>query len=165
MSGRSEESLEVRRVTRPDAQSLQELRDLDFEAFGSTGLRVYDLAVIAEVGMVLAAYIEDELVGGCQLVRMLEESRFFFVVGLYIRSDWQGRQLGKALLTAVAEEARQAGAEGLMLTVDPENERAVRLYEGAGFEVETFLEDFYGGGAHRRLLRWRFGQEGLHGSV
>lgn len=162
---RSEKSLTVQRITRPDAKLLEQLRDLDFEAFDDMGLRVYDLAVMAEAGMVLTASAGGELVGGCQLIRMLDEPGFFFIVGFYIRPDWQGRRLGGTLLAAVAEETRQLGAEGLMLTVSPDNRRAVGLYERAGFVTEAYLEDFYGSGEHRRLLRWRFAEAGLRGSV
>jgi ribosomal protein S18 acetylase RimI-like enzyme len=155
-AGHPEGSLVVRRVSRPDDALLRELEASDFEAFGETGLRVYDLAVVAEVGMVLVASVGDKTVGGCQLVRMLDEPDLFFVVGLYMRPGWRGRRLGGKLLAAVAEEARRAGAAGLMLTVSPENERALRLYESVGFAEEGFLADFYGKGEHRRLLRWRF---------
>ncbi len=154
--GHPVDSLVVRRVTRPDALLLQQLQEFDFEAFGETGLRTYDLAVMAEVGMLLAALVGEEIVGGCQLVRMLDEPEFLFVVGLYVRPGWRGQKVGKEFLEAVAREAKKRGAEGLMLTVSPVNERAQRLYESAGFVVEAYLADFYGCGEHRQLLRRRF---------
>ena len=151
-----DDCLVVRRVRRPDTQLLRQLQEFDFEAFGKTGLRTYDLAVIAEVGMLVAALVGEEIVGGCQLVLMLDEADFLFVVGLYLRPDWRGRRLGKRFLEAVAREAKVSGAKGLMLTVAPGNERALRLYEGVGFVEEAYLADFYGSGEHRQLLRWRF---------
>lgn len=160
-----QERLTVRRVTRPNASLLRQLQDLEFEAFGELGLRTCDLAVMAEVGMLLVASAGNDVVGGCQLVRTLDEPESLFVVGFYLRPDWQGRQRGKELLGLVAQEARAVGAKDLLLTVSPENKRALRLYEGAGFVSEALLDDFYGEGEHRQLLRWRFQQEGLRGSV
>lgn len=164
-SDHSRERLVVRRVELPDASLLQQLRDLEVEAFGELGLRTCDLAVVAEAGMVLVASLEGEIVGGCQLVRMLDEPESLFVVGFYLRPDWQGQRLGRELLRLVAQEAQAVGAESLLLTVSPENKRALSLYERAGFVREAFLEDFYGEGEHRQLLRRRFEQEGLHGGV
>ena len=46
------------------------------EAFGETGLRTYDLAVMAQAGAVFLAYVDEEIVGGCQLLRIIDEPDF-----------------------------------------------------------------------------------------
>jgi ribosomal protein S18 acetylase RimI-like enzyme len=161
----SAEKLSVVRVCRPSAQLLATLEEYDFEAFGQTGLRKYDLAVMTKAGAVLLAYVDDEIVGGCQVLRMLDEPGFFYVVGFYMRPGWRGRRLGRAFLLAVAAEVRAEGAEGILLTTAPSNKRALALYQSVGFVDETFIPDFYGAGEDRHILRWRFGQGGLHGSV
>jgi ribosomal protein S18 acetylase RimI-like enzyme len=129
------EELSIVRVCRPDHDLLVTLETYDFEAFGLTGLRTYDLAVMAQAGSV------------------------------YVRPRWQGRGLGRAFLLALAEEIRRLGARGLLLTVAPSNERALSLYKSVGFVDETFVRDFYGDGQDRHILRWRFRREGLQGSV
>jgi ribosomal protein S18 acetylase RimI-like enzyme len=141
------------------------LETYDFEAFGLTGLRTYDLAVMAQAGSVFLAYLYDEVIGSCQLLRMFDEPSFFYVVGIYVRPRWQGRGLGRAFVVALADELHKAGAEGLLLTVAPSNQRALDLYRSLGFEDETYIRDFYGDGEDRHILRWRFGREGLPGSV
>jgi len=95
----------------------------------------------------------------------LDDPGFFYVVGFYVRQEWQGRRLGRAFLLAVAREAQGLGAEGLVLTVAPDNTPALNLYRSAGFVDEGLVPDFYGEGQHRHILRWRFEQGGLHGSV
>ena len=47
--------------------------------------------------------------------------------------EHRGRHIGTALLTALARTARDDGYRHLMLSVDPDNVHAVRLYERAGF--------------------------------
>jgi len=148
--------LSVVRIRRADAALLTTLEEYDFEAFGETGLRKYDLAVMTEAGAVFLAYLQDEIVGGCQLLRVLDRPDFFYVVGFYVRPQWQQRHLGREFLLAVAEEARAMGAGGLVLTVAPENARAMSLYESVGFVDEAFIPDFYGDGHDRHILRWRF---------
>jgi ribosomal protein S18 acetylase RimI-like enzyme len=86
-------------------------------------------------------------------------------VGFYIRPEWQRLGLGRALLEAVAAESRALGANGLVLTVAPDNQRAIKLYENAGFVNERFIPDFYGEGQDRYILRWRFAPGDLQASV
>ena len=148
--------LDVVRVRRASAELLDQLEQYDLEAFADEGLKKYDLAVMTQAGAVFLAYAGDEIAGGCQLLRVLDEPTFFYVVGFYMRPQWQGRHLGKAFLLAVADEARALGAEGLVLTVAPDNEGALGLYESTGFVAEAFISDFYGSGQDRHILRWRF---------
>jgi ribosomal protein S18 acetylase RimI-like enzyme len=147
--------LTISRVSRPDHDLLVTLEACDLEAFGSTGLRTYDLAVMAQAGGVYLAHTGDEMVGSCQLLRMFDEPGFFYVVGIYIRPGRQGRGLGRAFLEALAGELRLMGASGLLLTVSPRNERALQLYRSVGFAEEAFVPAFYGEGEDRYILRWR----------
>jgi ribosomal-protein-alanine N-acetyltransferase len=155
----------VSRVRCPSHDLLATLQAYDFEAFGPAGLRTYDLAVMAEAGAVYMARLADDIVGGCQLLRVLDSPGFFYVVGFYIRPGWQRLGLGRALLEAVAAESRALGADGLVLTVAPDNQRAIKLYESAGFVSERFIPDFYGKGQDRYILRWQFAPGDLQASV
>jgi len=159
------EDLMVTRVCRPDHDLLVTLEAYDFEAFGLTGLRTYDLAVVAQAGAVYLAYLYEDIIGGCQVLRMFDEPGFFYVVGFYVRPRWQGRQVGKTFLQALARQLQERGGEGVVLTVAPSNTAALNLYRGVGFVDESFIHHFYGEGEDRHILRWRFPREGLHGSV
>jgi ribosomal protein S18 acetylase RimI-like enzyme len=144
------------RVCDPDHDLLARLQEYDFEAFGPTGLRTYDLAVMAQAGAVLVATIDGEIVGGCQLMRVLDDADFFYVVGFYIRPQWRGRHLGRELLRLVAEQSRILGAKGLVLTTAPTNAVALALYKSAGFVEDRFVPHFYGEKEDRYVLRWHF---------
>jgi len=157
--------LTITRLRRPTQDELVRLEAYDAEVFGATGLRTYDLAVVAQAGAVLLAWLEDEMIGSCQLLRTIDEPAFFYVVGFYVRPQWQGRGLGRKLLLQVAEESRALGAEGLVLTVSPTNARAYELYASAGFVDQDFIPHFYGVGEDRHILRWRLSQTGFTGSV
>lgn len=54
---------------------------------------------------------------------------------LYLDPAWQGRGQGQRMLGHVAEAARRAGAREIRLRVNRRNERALRAYRRAGFEV------------------------------
>ncbi len=157
--------LNLTRLRLPDHRTLAVLEAHDHEAFGPAGLRNYDLAVLAEAGAVFLALSDNDMVGACQLMRVLDEPSFCYVVGFYVRPAWQGMGLGRRLLETVAGECLGMGVEGLLLTVAPENFRAMNLYKSAGFVEDAFVPDFYGEGEDRYILRWRFAEGGLPGSV
>ena len=56
-----------------------------------------------------------------------------FIDDLYIAGEWRGRGLGRAALGLAIDAARHHGARVLLLEVEPDNQRAYRLYETAGF--------------------------------
>jgi len=56
-------------------------------------------------------------------------------LALAVQREHRGRHIGGDLLAALARAAKNDGFEHLMLSVDPDNVRAVRLYERVGFTV------------------------------
>ena len=61
------------------------------------------------------------------------------ITGLAVDPAAQGGGVGRALVEALADEARSRGARRLTLRVFAPNERARRLYERCGFAVEGVL--------------------------
>lgn len=55
------------------------------------------------------------------------------VVAMYVAPEAAGQGAGRALLEALVAHARAERLHSLVLTVTDGNERAVRLYEAAGF--------------------------------
>ena len=74
--------------------------------------------LVAELDGVLAGYVQFD---DSELQR------------LYVETELHGRGVGRALLTAALEHPRLADAPRIHLQVWEQNERAVRLYESAGF--------------------------------
>jgi ribosomal protein S18 acetylase RimI-like enzyme len=63
------------------------------------------------------------------------------VTGLAVDPGFEGRGAGRALMEALMDLARQHGGRRMTLRVFASNERAQRLYERLGFEVEGVLRD------------------------
>ena len=57
-----------------------------------------------------------------------------FLTELYILAQSRGRGLGRRVLPQIEELAERRGAKALHLMVRPENEPAISLYQGAGYE-------------------------------
>jgi putative acetyltransferase len=64
-------------------------------------------------------------------------------LGMAILPGARGRGGGRALLDAVLEHARLAGAHKVDLEVWTDNARAIALYATAGFEVEGLRREHY----------------------
>ncbi|MHC0432525.1 GNAT family N-acetyltransferase [Streptomyces sp. O3] len=65
-------------------------------------------------------------------------------------AEWaQGRGIGRALTSALVEDARAAGVEVLTLDARGDNEHALRLYRALGFREYGRLPDFVAVGERR----------------
>lgn len=55
-------------------------------------------------------------------------------LGIAIHPNYRHRGIGMTLMKEIIQQAKEDGFASLSLSVDPENQAAVRLYEGLGFE-------------------------------
>lgn len=74
------------------------------------------------------------------------------VVNLAVDPDAQGQGIGRVLLAAL--EAALPGGD-IVLMVETGNERARRLYRGAGYEEDGAAPNYYGAGRHGIWMRKR----------
>jgi ribosomal protein S18 acetylase RimI-like enzyme len=146
--------MEIERVRRPGTELLAELAQYDHDAFGPTGLRAFDLALVAWTGRLYVGTVEGQVVSCCQLLRMLDRPHLVWIVGFYVRPAWQGRGLGRRMLEWVLADLSSFGARGIELTALPENARALKLYFSAGFEQVDEMPEMYGEDEHRVMLRY-----------
>jgi ribosomal protein S18 acetylase RimI-like enzyme len=85
------------------------------------------------------AHSGDLLIGQLSIYRHEEYGP---TIAMMISSAFRGRGIGRALLEAAFEWARDHGVTTLSLLVFPHNARAVALYRSAGFEeIERYERD------------------------
>lgn len=90
----------------------------------------------------MGAWVDGEMAGSVACERELKRKlrHRANIVGMYVRESHTRLGVGRRLLASCLDLARQAqGLEMLTLTVTASNERAVRLYEQAGFKVYGLL--------------------------
>ncbi|HWG84786.1 MAG TPA: N-acetyltransferase [Deinococcales bacterium] len=75
----------------------------------------------------------------------------FYLDSLAVDATFRGRGLGRELLAAFEQLGRERAHGRLGLLVDPENARARRLYESAGFQPDHMLR--IGGHAYQHMTR------------
>jgi ribosomal protein S18 acetylase RimI-like enzyme len=91
---------------------------------------------------VLVAEADGEVVGYGKIEHPTElpaSAHVWHVTGLAVDPSFEGHGAGRALMEALIELARERGGRRMTLRVFAPNERARRLYERLGFEVEGVL--------------------------
>lgn len=88
-------------------------------------------------GATLVAEVGGVVVGSLQCSRGVRRADLHCArIGLSVASVFRGMGVGRALMTEAEMWAREHGVERLELGVFASNERARRLYERLGYEVE-----------------------------
>ncbi|MDQ2682232.1 MAG: GNAT family N-acetyltransferase, partial [Chloroflexota bacterium] len=89
-------------------------------------------------GVTLSAIHDGEVIGNCQIDLDPLASRHMGELGIAIAQDWRGMGLGRALMTALIDEAKEVlpGLRIVRLNVFAGNDRAIALYRSLGF-IET----------------------------
>ncbi|HAH45620.1 N-acetyltransferase [Gimesia sp.] len=74
-----------------------------------------------------------------------------FLHKIMVHADFRGQGIGSALM----KQALQQAAKVVLLTVNPENTPAVKLYESFGFQVREKIEGYYRPHEHRLLMEFK----------
>ena len=140
MTTRPAVHMEIETIRWPGAELLAELSGYDHDAFGPTGLRPFDLALVAWTGRLYVGRVNGQVAAGCQLVRILDRPHMVWVVGFYVRPAWQGRGLGTELLAGVARVARKEKFQRLSGEILRDNLPTQAIFKKTGFKLKA-LDD------------------------
>ncbi len=101
---------------------------------------------------VLVAVAGDEVVGFACLSRVSDKRgwRFTREDTVYVRGDWQGKGLGRALLTELLARARRLPIRLVVASIESTNERSLALHRSLGFQTIGEYRD-----AGFKFGRWR----------
>jgi ribosomal protein S18 acetylase RimI-like enzyme len=87
--------------------------------------------IIRRGGSVLFAVIGEEVVGTCALLKHAEKKYELAKMG--VSGTHQGKGIGRQLIAAAIQAARERGAETMVLATSPVLEAANKLYQSVGF--------------------------------
>jgi GNAT superfamily N-acetyltransferase len=97
----------------------------------------------SEAGMLVGAWHGEQLAGyTCLYWHFSSVSAIETVLmnDLYVDEGSRGEGVGRALIEAAAEVARERGCGRLEWSTAPDNETAQRLYDSTGAEKSTWIE-------------------------
>ena len=119
-----------------------------WEAWDAGHLPAHRFVALDGDGGVLGWAAASAVSGRCVYSGVVEDS-------VYVTNAARGRGVGRALLTALLDDARAAGAWTVQAGVFPENEASVALHRAAGFRVVGTRERFGRMGYGPLAGRWR----------
>lgn len=89
-------------------------------------------SIIEQGGQILIAISDGHSVGCCALLRMGKGE--YEVAKMAVSPEYQGKGIGRLLLSAAVTEAQQLGANRLYLETNKILKPAIALYESMGFQ-------------------------------
>lgn len=128
------------RSEREYAAEIAVARDLDADAAVAASAGEFAQLLpddLASPGMHLwTAVVDDQPVGiGWIELRQRVSGTSAYIFDIRLDDDRRGQGLGRALLEALHDAARDLGATSMMLNVFGDNPTAIRLYETSGYTV------------------------------
>src|SRR5699024_2891674 len=99
---------------------------------------------------------KKKIIGMASFSRAWDDNKMAYLSDYGIAEEARGQSVGTRFLEKVLEDIENQGFERVRLTVDPDNDPAVALYKGVGFEIDEFVEDLYGPGENRYIMELDF---------
>ena len=120
--------------------------DQPFVASNRYSLKQYEEAEQEEPGVArpFGIYADDRLVGFCMFSVDPEdedEDDRYYLWRFMIDKEEQGKGYGQAALQEIIRYFRELGADRLLLSTEPENERGLHVYHKAGFQEIGAIDD------------------------
>lgn len=134
-------------VPSSDCQALADLHARCFEHAWD----VQSFAQLLTAGAAALVANENEVRCGFILSRVAADEAEILSLGVVPEN--RGHGLGKRLVMAAAEAAREHGARTMFLEVSEANVPARRLYEGLGFAETARRREYYGRGDDAIVLK------------
>lgn len=99
-------------------------------------------------GIVYLVELDGEVIGNASYEPRGADA--FYLSGIMIVPRFQGKGIGKMIVQKLLDDMK--GAKRIELVTYPDNVAALKLYQGAGFVVESRHENYWGEGEPRLLL-------------
>ncbi|MGI6149673.1 MAG: GNAT family N-acetyltransferase [Firmicutes bacterium] len=139
----------VQELIHVDDGLVEQIISLEQAAFGIGGMNRWFLVPFIRHGRVFVALHVGELIGVCEYMLDFRREAHAYLFGITVKESWRRRGIGAMLLKESSLTLRESGIRTVSLTVHPDNQEALSLYEKLGFRPIVFREHEYGVGEHR----------------
>lgn len=150
---RQEHSLATLEIRPAKATEIPALAELELQVFQSVVYPEFFFRQARDLwpDYLLVALLDGHLVGYLLAAPGQQGLQQLGILSLAVSAQSRSHGVGKALMQHLLQQS-PAVTRRWWLTVSPDNEVAVQLYQKLGFVSEQYYPDYYGPGEHRLVL-------------
>ena len=136
--------MEFKELKEVDLDTLNKIVEIEEEAFeGNGNVDLWILKALIRYGKVFILEEAGEII----------QKDSLFLYGISTRKKYRNRGYAKKIMLDSEEYLRKLNYKEIALTVDPNNEYALKLYKDLGYSIVEYQENEYGKGVHRYLMK------------
>ncbi|TDX51059.1 GNAT family N-acetyltransferase [Orenia marismortui] len=149
--------ISIKELTANNSSVINKLIAIESEAFGEGGLNYWGIVPMIYHGAVYVIFMDKEPVGLVEYMRDIRQSTTAYLYGLAIEKEYRKQGLATKLLEYSLAKISKQGIQKVELTVDPNNESAIYLYQNKfGFKEVEYRKNEYGIGEDRLIMELEF---------
>lgn len=145
--------IKVKRLTNNFQKIIEEIIEIEKEAFGAGGLNHWGFPPFIYHGAVYVAMVNKQAVGVIEYMRDFDNQEKSYLYGLAVAEDYRQQGIGNKLLEYSLNELKERKINTVELTVEPDNEAALNLYRQFNFEKIAYRKAEYGPGEDRVIMK------------
>jgi ribosomal protein S18 acetylase RimI-like enzyme len=136
----------IRQISTHDVQGYRDVLDIVarerryltvLEAFSTEQTRTFVSEMLIDGNPQYVAVADGCVVGWCDVTRhSTAVANHCGTLGMGVHPKYRGQGIGRALLATTMKAAQERGVLRVELVVYTDNQKAIELYEGAGFRIE-----------------------------
>ena len=145
--------MEIVHIKNPNFEMMKKIVEIEQEAFeGNGNVDLWIIKALIRYGMVFVIKENNEIVCIVEYMQVFNK-KSLFLYGISTLKKYRHKGYANCILDETEKILRNLSYEEIELTVAPENEIAINLYKKHGYIQEKLLEDEYGKGIHRYVMR------------
>jgi ribosomal-protein-alanine N-acetyltransferase len=143
----------IRPYSDQDFASVTALEESGIHESYRSAVFVRQMGEVGKETFLVAVLNNGEPVGYSIGLRVQHDCYQAWILRLGVREDQRRRGVGTALLKAVTDALQTGHTCTIRLSVSPDNQPAIRLYESQGFVQESILPAYFGRGEDRIIMK------------
>ena len=145
--------MEIVHIKNPNFEMMKKIVEIEQEAFeGNGNVDLWIIKALIRYGLVFVIKENDKIVCIVEYMQIFNK-KSLFLYGISTLKRYRHKGYANYILNETEKILRDLSYEEIELTVAPENEIAINLYKKHGYIQEKLLEDEYGKGIHRYVMR------------
>ena len=145
--------MEFRELHDVDLTLMNKIVEIEEEALeGNGNVDLWILKALIRYGKVFVLVEGDEIITIAEYMQVLGKDEVF-LYGISTRKKYRNRGNARKIMEESEKYLKRLGYKEVGLTVDPNNNIAMKLYKDLGYRIEEYQEDEYGKGIHRYLMK------------